>query len=515
MQSPNYQQYKHSGIVSDLPPEEVPESNWTGGSNVQFQDTATRRVGGYAAFGGTPQGDGPIFAMNLVIGADVYWIYCTTTQVFITNGTTYWNITPTAGLAPCEPGDWTGTILNGVPVLNNTVDAPIYWDLNTSNPCKILTGWPIDARCKVIRSFKYHLFALNIIDGAGEYPDTLWWSEGAAPGTLPQAWIPAPDNDAGDMILADTPGDILDGMALRDTFIVYKNFSTYALSYVAGQYVYTQQKLFLTTGIQSANCIVEVNGEHWVFTGTDVIRHDGQNYSSVVQDKIKHEIVDSVEPTKLKLPCVTARHRNAQIWLAIPTAGNEYLNRAYIINVLTGDVGIREVPLISYLARGIVNPDITNPLTWDLDTETWAEDITFWNQQNYSPTEDSILMCDKDSNRLWAVDITDKNDGQPVSAYVERLSLPTNDNILHGFITRVIPRVTGTPGDTLYISVGGQSAFDQPISWSQPQPFIIGTDVSVNVLVDGRLISIKFEATTNNQWKIHSYKLETVNQGLY
>jgi len=515
MQSPTYQHYKHIGIVSDLPPEEVNPNAWTGCENFQFQDTASRRVGGYAQFADPLLGSGPIFALGIVIGTDAHWIYCTVDGIYVTNGVNHWDITPAAGLTTCEPGDWTGTILNGIPVLNNTIDAPVYWDLITANKCKTIPGWPTDARCKIIRAFKYHLFALNIRDALGSYPDTLWWSEGAEPGTLPQEWVPTPSNDAGDMILADTPGNILDGMALRDTFIVYKDFSTYALSYVAGQYVYTSQKLFLTTGIQSANCIVEVNGEHWVFTGTDVIRHDGQNYQSIIQDKVKHDLVGSVEPTKLKLPCVTARHRNQQIWVCIPTQGNSYLNKAYVINVLTGDVGIRDLPLVAYVARGVVNPVVGTSTTWDSDTASWNSDTTFWEQQTYSPTEDSLLMCDKDSNKLWNVDITNTADGQPLYARIERQSLPTNDNILHAFITRLIPRISGSVGDTLYISVGGQNAFDTPITWYPAQPFVIGTDVAVPVQVDGRLISVKFEGTTNNVWMIHSYKLEIVDQGLY
>lgn len=513
MQSPTYQQFKHTGIVSDLPPEEVSPDNWTSGSNIQFQDTATRRVGGYENYAGTILGSGPIFAMGIVVGSNAYWIYCTNDHIYVTDGALHWDITPTGGLLPCQDGDWTGTILNGIPVLNNKYNAPVYWNLNTGNKCLVLPGWPSGARCGVIRSFKYHLFALNIYDGA-EQPDTLWWSAGADPGTIPQEWTPSPSNDAGDMILADTEGDILDGLALRDTFIVYKNYSTYALSYVAGQYIYTQQKLFLTSGIQSANCIVEVNGEHWVFTGTDVIRHDGQNYQSVVQDRMKHEIVDSVEPTKLNLPCVTTRHRNQQIWVCIPTAGNDYLNKAYVINVITGAIGIRELPDVSFVARGIVNPG-SDSVAWDTDTQQWNQDISFWNQQNYSPTEDSLLMCDKDSNKLWSVDSVDTNDGQPVYALAERLSLPTNDSIMRAFVTRVIPRLSGNVGDTIYITTGGQNFFDQPITWGNPVPYVIGTSVSADVQTEGRLFSIRFEGTTESQWKIHSYKIEIVDLGLY
>ena len=513
MKSIQYVGYKHTGIVTDLPPEEVLPANWTGGQNVQFSETATMRVGGYEAFAEPPLGTPPLFALSVIVGPNAYWIYCSATHIYVTDGINHWDITPLAGLQVCELGDWTGTILNGIPVLNNGLDAPVFWDLQTSNRCTVLPGWPAGATCKVIRSFKYHLFALNIFDGA-EQPNTLWWSESAAPGAIPQEWTPTPENDAGDMTLADTPSGIVDGLPLRDNFIVYKDYATYALAYVAGQFVYTQRKLFLTSGLQSANCVAEINGEHWAFTGTDLIRHDGQNYVSVVQNKIKRDLVDSIEPSKLKAVCVTARHRNQQLWVGIPTAGNEWINKVFVVNILTGDVGIRMVPDVAFLARGVVNPDSAN-ISWESDNQPWDEDITFWDQQNYSPTEDSILMAGGSQQKLWSADSDDLNAGQPVHAFVERLSLPTNDNILHALVTRVVPRLSGSPGDVVNISVGGQNFFDEPITWDTPKPFIIGSSVAVDVQVEGRLISVRFEGVTPRKWTVFSYKLGVVDLGLY
>ena len=100
-------------------------------------------------------------------------------------------------------------------------------------------------------------------------------------------------------------------------------------------------------------------------------------------------------------------------------------------------------------------------------------------------------------------------------AFAERLSLPTNDNILHALVTRVVPRLSGSPGDVVMISVGGQNFFDEPIRWDVPKPFIIGQSVAVDVQVEGRLISVRFEATTPRKWTVFSYKLGVVDLGLY
>jgi hypothetical protein len=514
MKSPRYVAFKHSGIVLDLPPEEVAIQNWTGGENVQFQDTATRRVGGYARYADPLLGTGPQFVLSVINGENAYWVYCTISGVFVTDGALHWDITPAGGLLPATAGQWSGCVLNGIPVINNGLNPPMYWNFNTANKAQPLPGWPAGATCKAMRAFKYHLFALNVFDGASDFPTSLWWSKSALPGTIPSEWTPTPANDAGDMDLGDTPGEIIDGLALRDYLIVYKEFATYSLSYVAGQFIYTSRKLFLTSGVAALNCIAEVDGAHYVFTGNDVIRTDGQNFESLVDLKVRHALVSSVDPAQRAAACVASRQRNNQIWVCIPVQGAQGLTRAYVINTLSGDVGIRELPGVAYVGRGVVNYG-AGSVAWDSDPESWNSDVTFWAQQNYDPTEDSLLMASQAANKLFAVDVSDLADGVPVNAYVERASMPLGDQVLRALVTRIVPRVEGQQGDIITIRTGGQGYFDQPIKWSDPVPFVIGRDVGVNVLTEGRLISIRFEGATDRQWKVHSYRVGFVDLGLY
>ena len=173
MKGHNYVAQKHHGIVTDHPPEEVPADRWTAGGNFQFQDKAAVRVSGYEDFAGPILGTGPLFAMNAIAGPDSLWIYCTANKAYATNGTTHADITPTEGLLTVTAGAWTGCVLNGIPVLNNGIDPPFFWDLNLNDPCEFLPGWPLGAYCQAIRAFKYHLFALNVFDGITNMPLSL------------------------------------------------------------------------------------------------------------------------------------------------------------------------------------------------------------------------------------------------------------------------------------------------------------------------------------------------------
>lgn len=503
---------QHLGIVMDRPPEEVDPATWTGGQNVQFLNGATQRTGGYQAWADPLPVTGPLFAMNVIIGPDSYWLYCTDTKVYVTNGLIHWDLTPTTPLAISEAGDWSGCILNGIPCLNNGSDPPMYWDLDTTHKVATLPGWPANATCKALRATKYHLMALNISEANLNYGSQVWWSSAAAAGALPQEWTPTASNDAGDTVCGDSPGDIIDGLALRDVFIVYKAFSTYIMQYVAGTYVFTTRKLFDTTGIQALNCAVEVNGTHLVFTGTDVIRHDGQSYVTMAHDKIKRALVESIEPSKIKMCMIEARLLEDLLWVCIPESGHFWLSKAYILDMKTGDWGNRVLPDVASVCRGIVaDTGIAN--NWDADDEPWDSDVTFWDQQTFSPTQDSMLMVDAVRSTLWSVDTVDTQDGQPVFSYVERLGTHIAGLDNHSVVTGVTPRLDGNPGDTLTITLGGQQWFDTPITWGDPQPYVIGTDTYVNDIVEGRLLSVRFEGTTAAVWKLYSYAVKTAQVG--
>lgn len=503
---------QHLGIILDKPPEEVPVENWTGGQNVAFRDGMTYRIGGYTRFAEPLPVPQPLYAMSVIIGPNAYWLYMTINKVLVTDGATHWDLTPVGGLSNSEAGDWCGCTLNGIPCINNGSDPPMYWNLSFSTPCQKLPGWPAGATCKALRATKYHLIALNISEGTTNYGSQVWWSMAAQAGAIPQEWTPTASNDAGDIVFGDTPGAIVDGLALRDQFIVYKEFSTHVMQYVAGTYVWTGRKLFLTTGVQALNCVVEANGMHWLFTGTDVVRHDGQNYSSVVDEKVKETLVKSIDPSKVKMCCVESRILQQQIWVCIPEQGNAWLNKAYIIDLVSGDIGLRSLPQLAAVCRGIVAATALGN-SWNSDSASWNSDTTWWDQQSYSPTQDSMLMVDSTNKHLFNVDASDLADGAPVYALVERLGAAIGSFDKHKVITGIVPRIEGSPGDVLTITLGGQPWFDTPITWGVPQQFVIGTDHLVSSIVEGRLLSVRIEGTTSGVWRFYRYGVKGVELG--
>jgi hypothetical protein len=514
----DYVKSQHLGVIQDLPPEEVGADSWTGVMNAHFPNDDTARKEGYSPYSDPlPAGEKPIYA-GAVTGLNKtdYWIWMTATKVYVTDGATNTEITPAGGLIPTDPGSWSFTILGGIPVFNNPQNPPMYWDLNTLNLALVLPGWPVDATCASMRAVKYHLVALNITEAGTNYPSQVWWSEGAQAGSIPQEWTPTSTNDAGDSILGDSPGVIVDAFPLRDQLIIYKGSSTYTMQYVAGQYVYSFRKVFPTVGIQSLNCAAEIEGTQVVFTGEDVIRHDGQNFQSIVDHKVQRTLVASIDKTQIQLCNVVARVVGRQVWVCIPVTGKSGLSIAYVINLDDGYIGMIDLPEVSSVSRGTINPAGAEAQeSWADDTEAWDEDTTIWTQSTFSPTSDSLMFTQTDQEKLLANDIGQAADGNPITSSMERLSMRVGEGVYHSVITQIAPQFEGTSGDVVSVRMGQQAYFGEPIDWLPTQEFIIGGSRAVSQIIDGRYLSIRFEITTPNFWRLHGYYLKIKQAGEY
>jgi hypothetical protein len=518
----DYVKQKHLGVIQDIAPEDVPAEFWTSAVNVTFPDGASLRREGYSPYSDPlPTGEQPYYA-GAVTGLNLtdYWLWFTADQVWVTDGQTHTDITPVGGLNPTNPGSWSFTNLGGLPVFNNPQNPPMYWDLNTANPSQVLPGWPVGATCAAMRAVKYHLVALNITETGISYPSQVWWSEGAQAGAIPQEWIPTAENDAGDTVLGDSPGVIVDGFPLRDQLIIYKGSSTYTMQYVAGQYVYAFRKLFPTVGLQSLNCVCEIEGQQVAFTGEDVIAHDGQNFQSIVDRKVQRTLVDSIDKTQIQLCNVVARVVDRQVWICIPVSGGDYLTVAYVVNVDDGLIGLIELPDVAAVARGTINPaGVEAQQAWEDDDGQWDLDATIWTQSSFSPTGDSIMMIQPGpvggTGILLANGLGQSANGQPVTASLERLSMRIGEGVYHSVITQIAPQFEGENGIPVKIRLGYQNFFNDPITWLPARDFTIGQSRAVSQIIDGRYLSIRFDITTENIWSLSGYYLKLKEGGEY
>ena len=130
---------------------------------------------------------------------------------------------------------------------------------------------------KSIRAFRSFLVALNVTRGGVSYPRVVKWSTEAGIQGVPSSWNETTSTvDAGEYELADTKGDILDGLQLRDTFMIYKEDATYSMSFVGTPFIFSFRQLSPTIGAISKNCVAEFDGGHAIFGKGNFYINDGQ-----------------------------------------------------------------------------------------------------------------------------------------------------------------------------------------------------------------------------------------------
>src|SRR3546814_15319645 len=71
-------------------------------------------------------------------------------------------------------------------------------------------------------AYKDFLIALNVTKGATNYPTMVKWSDLTGFGAVPASWDhTSPSNSAGENIINEMKVEIIDGLSLRDSFIIY------------------------------------------------------------------------------------------------------------------------------------------------------------------------------------------------------------------------------------------------------------------------------------------------------
>lgn len=283
------------GVNRDLSSHELPLNAWTDALNVRFLDGMAWQFYGHGeVFAGAPVV--PYHVLPVNAGGVRYWVYAGLGKIYAVTGNgssvVHTNLTRSSGGDYTGAANaWTSTLLSGIPILNpgNAVDVPQRWNLDiASGKFTALDNWPASTYCKVMRAYKNYLVALNVTKGTTPYPYMVKWSHPADPGAVPISWDETDaTKDAGETDLADGYDPIVDGLALRDSLMIYKEASTWRMDFTGGPYVHKFQKVLGTSGLLSRNCVVEVDGWHFCLTGSDVVIHDGQATQSVLDKQTR------------------------------------------------------------------------------------------------------------------------------------------------------------------------------------------------------------------------------------
>ena len=496
------------GFNLDLPAFQVPVEQWTGGINVHSRDGIPERIQGYTDIFGNPLGP-PMWLFSQLTETTAFWLYGTGPALldqglFVTDGVGHFDISPATGVDfGVKKNPFTGTDFNSIAVINwGDGDDPVFWDGVTGNPTTVLPGWPPNTSVEAMRGFQNYLIGMDVTDSGSRIENLIIWSDAAPPGSLPGEWIPSPSNQAGFRSLAATPGPVVDGIPLRNQFLLFKHNSTYSLDLIGGTFVFALRKLFLTTGVLSRNCAAEFFGRVVCFTDGDITLTDGHSVDSLIDRRMRRFIFSQIDSDNFLNSFVANYSARREIWFCFPTSGSEFADLAAVWDYEQDKWTVRELFNTPFGSQGVVN--LAGAATdWDSDPNAWDTDTTDWNESTFNPVNDNLVLADNVRGFTNVDAGTDLANGQSINALFQRDSLDFGEPLKVKTVRSIWARISGITGDIVRIRVGSQFDTDDPITWSAPVDFEIGVDVKVDTFASGRLLSFQFASTGGAPW-IHS-----------
>lgn len=505
------------GLITDTDVYDLPADKdnfaWSSGQNVRFQDNYVLKSKGYSSVFGTPSIT-PYYMLPVPQASTYFWLYPGLDKVYVHDGSTHSNVTrQTASVDVDYTGAvgnrWVGGVINSIPVITNGVDDPQMW--NPAAASQRLTSLTHSAgqtwasqnwTAKVIRPFRQYLMALDVTKSGTRFEHLIHWSTQAQSAAVPSTWDDTDaTEDAGFADLSETPGVLIDCLPLGRANIVYKEDSIWLQQYIGGNDIFNFSTAFKGIGALSSHCVQNFFGRHIVLGQNDIYVHDGQSIESVIEKRVKDTLFNSIDSANYGNSFVAANHRDKEMWICYPTTGNTLANRAVIWNYHDNTYAFRDLPNTPYISYGVVDP--SELLTWNPDTDTWNTDTTNWNERTFNPSINRLCMAS--GSNFFLMDDTDQANGVNETAYIERSGLAFGDTTQRKLIKRIWPRFTSNGPVT--VRVGCQDYRNGPITWVN-NSFDPSTDDKVDVLVDGRYIAIRFESTTNINWKLHSFSMD-------
>lgn len=515
--------FAESGLNSDLPPWLLPNGAITYGVNFRINNGKVSNFGSYEDWN-EPAGAASSFYPGYglrVAGSSDFIIVAGRTAVYVFDGSAFHDISNASAtytdIVTDGELDWTGTLIGKIPVINNPLSPPEYWDPQGTGTLmqdlpfvtSVSTWRSLSYTCKAMRSHKNFLIAMNLTESTTDYIDTYRWSHPADTNGLPFTWDETdPTNLAGKASLGGDGGNIIDGRTLRDSFAIYSETAIDILDYTGDAFVFNRREMSSTTGLLARRAIAEVRGTHFILADGDIISNDGNRIQSIIHKRIRQRLVSNMQADAYLRSFAVTNSAEKEVWFCVPENGSTHPNVAYVYNWKDDSWSIKDIPPI---AHAVYAPRATPSDTWNTVIGTWSTILGAWGSRQRTPNDDTIIGIENDPTVINVLDNIETATGT-FETIIERtnLKLTTDESI--NTLNRIYPRIEGT--GVVTIKVGSQDYPDGPVTWKTGQSFDPTTDRKLDVRATGKLHCWSISSTTSARWSLSSMDFEFVSDGV-
>ncbi len=288
------------GVVTDVLPYDLPNSAWSYARNLRFDGDSVYRSSVFKPF---------VLAQTFSASAYPVAVIDDTLSDTVKSITTLksdgklsrvsegaiTDVSPSPALAALN-GNATTTTVGQVSYVNTPGNVPISF-ANGEVRYSAIPNWTSTDRCVSLRSFRDFLIALNVTKDSASYPNMVKWSDAVEVGTRPSWDVSDTEKLAGENVINNSSGMLVDGMALGNAFLIYGTREAFRMDYVGAPYVFTFEKVFDDFRIMTQNCIASVGTKHYVFREDDIVVTDGVTWESICDSKVRRHIFDNIDFT--------------------------------------------------------------------------------------------------------------------------------------------------------------------------------------------------------------------------
>ncbi|MET3712619.1 hypothetical protein ABIC65_003337 [Sphingomonas trueperi] len=451
------------------------------------------------------------------------------------NGSAYDDLTPPGQVGSSEAQPITSCFLGGVSYLNRESHVPLFKAPGDPGYSKI-PAWPDADRCKVLRAFKDQLIALGVTKNGAYYPTMVKWSDITGFGVPPGSWDPtSTTNSAGENIVNEMQHSIVDGLALRNSFIVYCTNSVWQMDYVGGDFIFAFTKLFDERGVINANCVVQVAGQHFVFDRNDLYVHDGIEQRSIADAKVKEFVFEALDTSRAHLCFVSHDARLTEIRFCYPSADRLVgfhnpttgCNRAAVYNYANGTWTFYDLPNVT----GSCRSSLISGASWDDDdTLTWDTAEGLFATTEGDESQHVLFVGRPDlkagitAPRLYGYDLIaggvlalpiEREVLKP--SFVERTGIDLDS--LGKNLTQYVhlqtlwPQLSIDYPDDGYWQVGASELVNVEPQWSDELRFDPKTEARIDVNEAGKYLAYRFGVRGIGDFKLSGFDVQTVVRG--
>ena len=362
------------------------------------------------------------------------------------------------------------------------------------------------------------------------------WSDLTGFGAPPGDWsIDSTTNSAGENIVNEMQHTIVDGLDLRNSFVIYCTNSVWAMDYTGGQEIYQFTKLFDESGVIAPNCVVQVGGQHFVFDRNDIYVHDGVQPRSIADGKVREFVFNALDTSRSDLCFVMHDAKLSEVRFCYPSSDRLVgfvnpttgCNRAAVFNYANGTWSFYDLPNVT----GSCRSSIVSGKSWEDDQDlTWDAAAGLYSSTEGDESQHVLLVSRTDpsqglsTSRLYGFDLVAGGlltiPVEPEAlrpAFVERTGIDLDSagkNLTqYVHLQAIWPQATIEVPQDAYWQFGGYDFVNAEPLWSDRTTYDPSTEAKIDVNEAGKYLAYRFAVGGIGDFKLSGFDVQLVTRG--